>query len=81
MAYEWMHIPWPEGSTMHSKRGTPLCGDGDNKLSLLEAHSGKEVWTNERERLVKCCAFSPNGQLVLCGDGDDKLSLLDAQSG
>ena len=42
-------------------------GDLDGKVSMLNARTGKRLWTVKREGMVLTTSISPDGAHVVCG--------------
>jgi len=53
-----------------------VCGDGSNKVTVLEAASGAKLWEAALGGLVNSVAFSSDDSKVVCGDRSGKVTLL-----
>lgn len=66
----------------HSSDGNWLAAGGLNKLLVLDARTGKEIFCNQEEGVnvhVRSVAFSPDGSLLAYG-ADDRVKILDTKT-
>lgn len=69
-------------SITHSADGKWLAAGGLNNLLVLDAHTGKEIFRNEKEGVnvhIWSVAFSPDGRLLAYG-ADDRIKILDTKT-
>eukprot|EP00936_MAST-01D_sp_MAST-1D-sp1_P002115 g2115.t1 len=65
-----------------SPNGSQLAAGGDDqKISVRDVTSGKEIWSHTQDHWVHCIVWSPDGSKIAIGGGNPKLVVRDATNG